>query len=210
MEVGLEGPARQQAVLQGLKLLNMALEYDVAAAEQLSALSVRERVAPLQGLLAASPRRLAVLLQYVLYADTDIQLEVSMAGQLPLFWMYVSLVEVIDAPRWMSRSKEEPVIMGILQNMPCATADCVHCLNPAAAASMNLRSCSSHCWQTDSKGFLVSCVLRKRHLYFAATYLCCCTPALFLVFCLTITGSQAASAACLAPAQPGAAASAKL
>jgi hypothetical protein len=56
----------------------MALEYDTAAAEQLSALSVRERVAPLQGLLASSPRRLAVLLQYVLYADTDIQLEVRM------------------------------------------------------------------------------------------------------------------------------------
>jgi nuclear pore complex protein Nup205 len=76
MEVGPEGPPRQQAVLQGLKLLNMALEYDTAAAEQLSALSVRERVAPLQGLLASSPRRLAGLLQYVLYADTDIQLEV--------------------------------------------------------------------------------------------------------------------------------------
>lgn len=83
MEVGPEGPPRQQAVLQGLKLLNMALEYDVAAAEQLSALSVRERVAPLQGLLAASPRRLAVLLQYVLYADTDIQLEaVKLLAQL--------------------------------------------------------------------------------------------------------------------------------
>ncbi|KAF6258705.1 hypothetical protein COO60DRAFT_1638930 [Scenedesmus sp. NREL 46B-D3] len=83
MEVGPEGPPRQQAVLQGLKLLNLALEYDTAAAEQLSALSVRERVAPLQGLLAASPRRLAGLLQYVLYADTDIQLEaVKLLAQL--------------------------------------------------------------------------------------------------------------------------------
>jgi hypothetical protein len=58
----------------------MALEYDTAAAEQLSALSVRERVAPLQGLLASSPRRLAGLLEYVLYADTDIQLEVRVAS----------------------------------------------------------------------------------------------------------------------------------
>lgn len=31
----------------------------------------------MQGLLASSPRRLAGLLQYVLYADTYIQLEVS-------------------------------------------------------------------------------------------------------------------------------------
>jgi len=36
MEVGDEGPPRQQAVLEGLKLLNMALEYDQPAAEQLN------------------------------------------------------------------------------------------------------------------------------------------------------------------------------
>lgn len=76
MEVGSEGPPRQAAVLQGLRLLNLAMEYDQAAAEQLSTLSVRERLAPLQGLLASPPRRLAVLLQYVLYPDTNIQLEV--------------------------------------------------------------------------------------------------------------------------------------
>ena len=76
MEAGEEGPYRQEAVLQGLRLLNSALEYDSAVLEQLAALGARERLAPLHSLLLSPPRRLAVLLQYVLYADPEIQSEV--------------------------------------------------------------------------------------------------------------------------------------
>jgi len=76
MEVGDEGPHRQQAVLEGLKLLNMALEYDQPAAEQLNMFTVRERLAPLHHLLVTPQRRLAVLLQYVLFEDSAVQSEV--------------------------------------------------------------------------------------------------------------------------------------
>jgi hypothetical protein len=76
MEVGDEGPHRQQAVLEGLKLLNMALEYDQPAAEQLNMFTVRERLAPLHHLLVTPHRRLAVLLQYVLFEDSAVQSEV--------------------------------------------------------------------------------------------------------------------------------------
>lgn len=79
MEAGTEGPARQAACLEGLRLLNLSLEYDQAAAEQLGAFSVRDRLAPLHQLLLAPQRRLAVLLQYVLYPDTEVQNEVGVA-----------------------------------------------------------------------------------------------------------------------------------
>eukprot|EP00878_Enallax_costatus_P028370 GHUV01030641.1.p2 GENE.GHUV01030641.1~~GHUV01030641.1.p2 ORF type:complete len:943 (+),score=309.63 GHUV01030641.1:519-3347(+) len=77
MESGTEGPARQAACLEGLRLLNLVLEYDQAAAEQLSVLSVQNRFAPLHQLLLVPQRRLSVLLQYVLYPDTEVQNQVS-------------------------------------------------------------------------------------------------------------------------------------
>lgn len=77
MEAGAQGPARLAACLEGLRLLNLALEYDQAAAEQLSSFTVRDRLAPLHQLLLVPQRRLAVLMQYVLYPDTDVQYEVS-------------------------------------------------------------------------------------------------------------------------------------
>ncbi|KAF8066245.1 NUP205 [Scenedesmus sp. PABB004] len=88
MEAGSEGPPRQAAVLEGLRLLNSALEYDTAAAEQLAGLSVRERLAPLHSLLLSPARRLPTLLQYLLYPDEAVQLEAAkllaaLAARLP-------------------------------------------------------------------------------------------------------------------------------
>ena len=77
MDSGTEGLARQAACLEGLRLLNLALEYDQAAAEQLSVLSVGNRFAPLHQLLLVPQRRLSVLLQYVLYPDTEVQNQVT-------------------------------------------------------------------------------------------------------------------------------------
>lgn len=76
MEAGSEGPARLAACLEGLRLLNLALEYDQAAAEQLSGFTVRERLAPLHQLLLVPQRRLAVLMQYILYPGMEVQYEV--------------------------------------------------------------------------------------------------------------------------------------
>jgi len=76
MEYGTEGPPRLSAVLQGFQLLNTALQYDQGAAEAINSMTVRERVAPLHTQLVHPQRRLAVLLQYVLYTNMDLQYEV--------------------------------------------------------------------------------------------------------------------------------------
>lgn len=92
LQVGSEGPDRAVAVLQGYKLLNLALEYDQAAAEQFNSWTaverVRERVSPLHHQLLSPPHRIAVLLLYVMHQDMDLQLEVGVgagarAGSLP-------------------------------------------------------------------------------------------------------------------------------
>lgn len=79
MNSGTEGPYRLAAVLEGFKLLNTALQYDMGAAEAINTMTVRERVSPLHVQLVNPPRRLAVLLQYVLYNNMDLQYEVSVS-----------------------------------------------------------------------------------------------------------------------------------
>jgi hypothetical protein len=74
---GTEGPYRLAAVLAGFQLLNTALQYDMGAAEAINSMTVRERVAPLHMQLVNPQRRLAVLLQYVLYPNMDLQYEVG-------------------------------------------------------------------------------------------------------------------------------------
>jgi hypothetical protein len=80
MQVGNEGPDRAAAVLEGFRLLNAALEYDQAAAEQFNAWTaverVRERVAPLHSQLLVPQHRIAVLLLYVMHQDMALQYEV--------------------------------------------------------------------------------------------------------------------------------------
>lgn len=76
MLCGSEGPFRLSAVLEGFKLLNTALQYDLGAAEAINSMTVRERVAPLHLQVVNPQRRLAVLLQYVLYSNMDLQYEV--------------------------------------------------------------------------------------------------------------------------------------
>lgn len=73
---GNEGPHRLAAVLAGFRLLNTALNFDMGAAEAINSMTVRERVAPLHNQLVSPQRRLAVLLQYVLYSNMDLQYEV--------------------------------------------------------------------------------------------------------------------------------------
>jgi hypothetical protein len=74
---GTEGPYRLAAVLAGFRLLNTVLQYDMGAAEAINSMTVRERVAPLHMQLVNPQRRLAVLLQYVLYPNMDLQYEVG-------------------------------------------------------------------------------------------------------------------------------------
>lgn len=80
MQAGNEGPDRAAAVLEGFKLLSLALEYDTAAAEQFNNWKgverARERVAPLQYQLINPQYRLAVLLLYVMHQDMGLQFQV--------------------------------------------------------------------------------------------------------------------------------------
>jgi hypothetical protein len=72
-------------VLEGFKLLNTAMQYDMGAAEAINTMTVRERVSPLHVQLVNPPRRLAVLLQYVLYNNMDLQYEVSFSFSFNVF-----------------------------------------------------------------------------------------------------------------------------
>jgi hypothetical protein len=77
MDSGTEGPHRLAAVLAAFQLINTALRFDEDAAAALNSLTVRERVAPLHMQLINPQHRLALLLQYVLYANMDLQHEVG-------------------------------------------------------------------------------------------------------------------------------------
>lgn len=83
MDSGTEGPHRLAAVLAAFRLINTALRFDEDAAAALNSLTVRERVAPLHMQLINPQHRLAVLLQYVLYNNMDLQHEVI---QFLSFW----------------------------------------------------------------------------------------------------------------------------
>jgi hypothetical protein len=81
-ERGEEGPARQAAVAAALQLINAALTMDVGVAEDLTRLSSRDTLHPLDRLLKIQ-KHLQHLLLYVRYdACPEIQLQVSLAATL--------------------------------------------------------------------------------------------------------------------------------